>query len=115
MVFGNNLSLSVVKRERRDLSEVRARLNQRGWQETGTIGDNIFYYENAGINITVVDAPRAVLIFPSGPIRGRFFNRAPFGITQDSGLGMGTPQEDQGQTSVQNNRQSSRNHTRMQV
>lgn len=113
-MLGRNLSLSVVKREMRDLSEVRSRLSQKGWDETGSIGDSIFYFENAGVNLTVVDGPRAVLIFPSGPIRGSLFNKAPFGLVSESGLGMGSQSSSDGQTSVQRNRESN-DHDRMQV
>jgi len=113
-MVGRNLSLSVVKREMRELSEVRARLSQKGWEETGSIGDSVFYYENAGVNITVADGPRAVLIFPSGPVRGALFNKAPFGLVSGSGLGMGTQTSSDGQTSVQRDRKSS-NHERMEV
>lgn len=115
MAFGTNLSLSVVKREDRTISEVRSRLSQQGWEETGSLRGRIFYYQNSGINLTVVDGPRAVLIFPSGPLRGRFFTDSPFGLTSESGLGLGKKTDTNNKTTVQGGMSQSRDHARNNV
>lgn len=100
MSLGPNLSFSVVKRETREFDEVQSFLDRKGWKRTGTLGSKVAYYQNAGVNLTVVDGPRAVLIFPSGPLRGRLFSEnIGFGfLSEDSGLGMGVKQDSQPQS-----------------
>lgn len=44
-------------------------------------GGRIHYHENeAGMSLTLVEGPRAVSIFPSGPIRGRLFGTSGLGF-----------------------------------
>lgn len=83
-----SINLSVFKREDIDYDEVERQLIDSGWEETGKIRDSVYYFEKSGFNITVVDGPRAVSAFPSGPIRGRIFSNVVGNSQADSVFGI---------------------------
>lgn len=69
-----NIGSSVVKREGKTLEQVESIYLNKGWTKTGEVaGGRVLYFENAGINITVISGAMGVLIVPSGPVRGRIF------------------------------------------
>lgn len=84
-----NLGSSVLKREVKDINEVINQLQRNGWSQTGSLGDSVRYFENSGMNITVIDGPMATLIIPSGPIRGRVFGDSGLVANQTSVIGAG--------------------------
>lgn len=90
-----NFGLSVFKREAKPKSRVETFLRREGWEKTGEIGDNVSYWENAGINITVVGGPRGTVITPSGPIRGNIFGEDNTLFSRTSVIGAGRDSEEQ--------------------
>lgn len=98
-----NIGSSVFKRETKTITEVADRLRRNGWQQTGSMGEKILYFENSGMSLTLVDAPMATLIFPSGPIRGRIFGDSGLDINQISVIGAGA---DTGSNGENQNRQA---------
>lgn len=83
-----NFGTSVIKREAKPASRVRASLERDGWTEISEVaGGRIAYYERSNINITVVDGPAGTVIMPSGPIRGRVFGNMEL-FSRDSVLGL---------------------------
>lgn len=70
-----NIGSSVFKREAKDADKVRRHLERNGWELTGSMGSRVFYYENSGVNLTVVDGAMGTVILPSGPLRGAIFGK----------------------------------------
>lgn len=84
-----NIGMSVMKRETKDIDEVTNQLKRSGWEQTGSLGDRVKYFENSKMSITVIDGPMATLIVPSGPIRGRVFGDSGLMVNQTSVVGLG--------------------------
>ena len=85
-----NIGTSVFKREVKSIEEVVNQLKSNGWSQTGSLGNRIKYFENSKLNITVVDGVGGVLVFPSGPIRGRLFGSSGLSLNQTSVIGAGS-------------------------
>lgn len=68
-----NLGSSVFRREKRSTDEVIRELKAGGWREVDSVGNRLFYLENSGFSLTVIDGPLGTVVMPSGPIRGRLF------------------------------------------
>lgn len=85
-----NLGSSVFKREAKSMDKVVSRLKEEGWSETGSLGSRVRYFESSGISITVVEAAMGVLIFPSGPLRGRVFGDSGLNVNTTSVIGAGS-------------------------
>lgn len=86
---GFNISLSVLKRDSREIGEVDQILKNNGWTMTASVGpgDRIRYYEQAGFNITAIGGPSGTVILPSGPLRGRIFGDGVFLASSEGTLG----------------------------
>ena len=84
-----NIGTSVMKREAKDIDEVTSQLRRNGWEQTGSLGDRVKYFENSRINITVIEGPMGTVILPSGPIRGRLFGDSGLMANQTSVVGLG--------------------------
>lgn len=68
-----NISSSIVKRTSRDKQDVVKELQSNGFVETGSLmNGKVGYYENSGVNITVISTRRGSIVMPSGPVRGKF-------------------------------------------
>lgn len=85
-----NIGLSTIKRESKPKEDVERALLRNGWEETESLaGDRLSYFENTGINVTVLETPRGTLVFPSGPIRGSLFGEDVKVFSRQSALGLG--------------------------
>jgi len=73
---------SVVKRVNMDWETFVDAVERSGFSQTGSAGGGrILYHENdAGFAVTLINGPRANLILPSGPIRGRLFGNSGFSL-----------------------------------
>mgnify|MGYP006273254335 CR=1 FL=1 len=91
-MLGQNRSfgLSVLKREAKPKEDVETFLQRNGWERTGEIGQRVSYYENSGVNITLVEGPRGTVILPSGPIRGTIFGKDNKLVSENSVIGAGS-------------------------
>lgn len=76
------------------MEDVVKQLKRNGWEQTGSLGERVLYFENSRIGITVVDGPMGVLVMPSGPIRGRVFGDSGLQINQSTVLGAGSSSSD---------------------
>jgi len=66
-----DINLSVAERTSKDKDEVVARLQEDGWEETGSLlGGKVGYFEKSSYNLTVIETRRGSAVIPSGPIRG---------------------------------------------
>jgi len=68
-----------------DWDDFQDAIEASGFQEVSSALDGrLKYHENdAGFSITLVNGPRANLIFPSGPFRGRLFGGSGLRATGD--------------------------------
>jgi len=68
-----------------DIDDAHEALVELGFDHVDdAAGGRIHYHENdAGMNLTLVDGPRAVSLFPSGPIRGRLFGTSGLGFASE--------------------------------
>lgn len=84
-MFPIEFNSSVVKRVNMDWDTFHAAIEQAGFDHVeSTAGGRIHYHENdAGFSITLVNGPRANLIMPSGPFRGRLFGSSGFTLGSD--------------------------------
>lgn len=80
-----NIETSVFKRYDASPERVHQHLINNGFEPTGQIMDGrIHYHENGGINLTMVDGPFGVIVFPSGPVRGAIFGKNAVGAGRTS-------------------------------
>lgn len=80
---------SVVKREAKTIDKVDKQLKRDGWQETSRLaGGRLRYYEQSGVNLTALEGPLGTVIFPSGPLRGKFFGELDM-VSRASVIGAG--------------------------
>jgi hypothetical protein len=85
-----NLGLSAIKRESKPKEDVERHLIRNGWEKTGeALGGRADYYENAGINLTVIEGPMGTLVVPSGPVRGTVYGDDVKVFSRSSSMGMG--------------------------
>lgn len=78
-------SSSVVKRVNMDWDVFVSAVEESGFEQVSSIaGGRILYHENdAGFGVTLVNGPRAKLILPSGPLRGRLFGNTGLSLGSD--------------------------------
>jgi len=85
-----NIGTSVFKREVKSMEKVTNQLKRNGWEQTGSLGERVKYFENSRFNVTVIDGPAATVVIPSGPIRGRLFGDSGLMANQTSVIGAGS-------------------------
>ena len=83
------IGLSTVKRIAEPKERVESHLREGGWEETAiTLGERVSFYENSGINLTVLEGPFGTVILPSGPVRGLLFGQNATVFSRESALGI---------------------------
>lgn len=85
MNFPLEFNSSVAKRVNMDWDVFHEAIERSGFEHVSSVaGGRIHYHENeAGFSITLIDGPRANLILPSGPFRGRIFGNSGLSLGSD--------------------------------
>jgi len=82
------IGLSTVKRIAEPKERVEEHLREGGWEETATTSSGrVSYYQNSGINLTVLEGPFGTVILPSG-LRGLVFGEETKLFSRQSVLGI---------------------------